>query len=75
MPAVTSTTGSSAALIEGQTLYRWASLGVGQKSAADIVVDIKKNPHAVARWLTPNLVIMIDEWVHSSCAPLCPTVR
>jgi len=58
---VTATTGTAAALIEGQTIHRWGGIGTGDKDVNSIVDNINKyRPDARTRWREVH-VLVIDE--------------
>jgi len=58
--SVTSTTGSSALLIEGTTLHSFLGIGIGNTCAEDLVKDISAQQWLVNRWVNTECLI-IDE--------------
>lgn len=58
--AITSTTGISAKLLNGVTLYSYLGIGLGIKSFPLLLQDVKTNKRALSRWRHLN-VLIIDE--------------
>ena len=58
--SVTSTTGSSASLLNGVTLHSWAGIGLGNKMVDYYVEDIMRNQTKKKNWLRTKILI-IDE--------------
>ena len=58
--AITSTTGTSAILIDGVTLHSYLGIGLGNASAESLILMIKKNSQAYKRWRDLDILI-IDE--------------
>lgn len=58
--AVTSMTGVSALLIEGNTLHSWAGIGLGTKTVIELVKKIKGSNALRNRWKNVK-VLVIDE--------------
>jgi len=58
--AITSTTGVSAVVIGGTTLFSYLSIGLGTGSVDDLVAKISKSSKAKQRWLSLD-VLVIDE--------------
>ncbi|ANB13261.1 Rrm3p [Sugiyamaella lignohabitans] len=58
--AVTATTGLAAINVGGQTLHRWAGIGLGKDPVDDLVKRIKKNKKSVSQWQNAA-VLIIDE--------------
>ena len=58
--AITALTGVAASLIGGQTLHKWAGLGLMNKSIETLVAMIKHNATTLERW-TKIEVLVIDE--------------
>ena len=58
--AVTSTTGTSALLINGTTLHSFAGIGLGKESVDELFTKISKNFFVKRRWLRTKILI-IDE--------------
>ena len=58
--AITSTTGSSASLLNGITLHSWAGIGLGKKLVDYYYEEITKNPTKKKNWVKAN-VLIIDE--------------
>lgn len=57
---VTASTGLAACNINGQTIHKFLSIGLGKGSPIDLVNRIKKNPLSKKRW-TSLRVLLIDE--------------
>lgn len=57
---VTSTTGTSAILIDGSTLHSFLGIGLGQSSIDSLFFKIKKNSRVYKKWRELDLLI-IDE--------------
>jgi len=65
--AVTSTTGTSAILLnDGTTIHSWAGIGLGQKSAYILLKNIKSKKFYRDRWKTVD-VLIIDEISMMTC--------
>jgi ATP-dependent DNA helicase PIF1 len=61
--AVTAMTGAAAVLVNGQTLHRWAGIGLGAGSAENLAKALltdRKKYQALERWRTTQ-VLIIDE--------------
>ena len=58
--AITSTTGTSALLLNGTTLHSFLGIRTGSGSIENMVVDIQKKPHMVKKWRRVECLI-IDE--------------
>lgn len=58
--AVTALTGLAAVNIGGQTVYRFAGIGIGKGSVEDMVTRIRKNETLLLRWRHCR-VLVIDE--------------
>lgn len=58
--AITSTTGSSASLLNGITLHSWGGIGLGKKLVDYYYEEITKNPTKKKNWVKAN-VLIIDE--------------
>jgi hypothetical protein len=58
--AVTSTTGTSAILIDGVTLYSYLGIGLGTSDVSSLFLMIKKRRDILKRWRDLNILI-IDE--------------
>lgn len=58
--AITSTTGTSALLIEGSTLHSYLGIGLGQASVEDLVAHIRGSSFRLNRWLKLQTLV-IDE--------------
>jgi ATP-dependent DNA helicase PIF1 len=58
--AITSTTGTSALLISGNTIHSFAGIGFGTDSVEKLISKIKSNFFLKRKWLTVRLLI-IDE--------------
>lgn len=58
--AITSTTGTSALLISGNTIHSFAGIGFGTDSVEKLITKIKSNFFLKRKWLTVRLLI-IDE--------------
>lgn len=58
--SLTSTTGVSAYAIGGQTIHRWASIGIADKPAEVLVQKLKKKPENLKRW-KDAVILIIDE--------------
>jgi len=58
--AITSTTGSSASLLNGITLHSWAGIGLGNKMVDHYIEDINRNQTKKKNWIKVK-VLIIDE--------------
>ena len=58
--AVTSTTGTSAILINGVTLHSYLGIGLGNSDAGSLYLMIQKRPNILRRWKDLDILI-IDE--------------
>ena len=58
--AVTSTTGTSAVLIDGVTLYSYLGIGLGNSDVSSLYLQIKKRPAILKRWNELEMLV-IDE--------------
>lgn len=58
--AVTASTGLAAVNIGGQTLHRFAGIGIGKGSAEELMKRVAKNENNVRRWRVAK-VLIIDE--------------
>lgn len=57
---VTALTGIAAVNIKGVTLHRWAGIGLGTGTPADLLKKVRRKPKAKSNWLNSSLLI-IDE--------------
>lgn len=57
---ITAMTGAAAYIINGKTLHSWGSLGIGDKSAAELASKILKSYPKKMKWLKCNIIV-IDE--------------
>jgi ATP-dependent DNA helicase PIF1 len=57
---ITSTTGTSALLLNGTTLHSFLGIRTGRESIESMVVDIQKKPHVSKKWRTVECLV-IDE--------------
>lgn len=64
--AVTASTGIAACNIGGVTLHSFAGIGLGDRSAPELVTKIKSNRKSAGRWLRTK-VLIVDE---SKCCVL-----
>jgi ATP-dependent DNA helicase PIF1 len=58
--AMTSTTGTSAILINGATIHSYLGIGLGTGTAQDIIAFLYKRPHLRKRWQNLD-VLIVDE--------------
>lgn len=58
--AVTSLTGISSILIDGQTLHSWAGIGLGTRTTVELIKKIKGSKPLNSRW-NGTQVLVIDE--------------
>lgn len=58
--AVTSSTGTSALLMNGTTLHSYTGIGLGKSSAESLIENIRKKGHISKRWRNLQ-VLIIDE--------------
>jgi len=58
--AVTSTTGTSAVLIDGVTLFSYLGIGLGNSDVSSLYLQIKKRPAILKRWNELEMLV-IDE--------------
>lgn len=58
--AVTAPSGLAASILQGQTLYSWAGIGVNKGEPLQMIKRIRQNPKSLRRWETTDILI-IDE--------------
>ncbi|KAI6023920.1 PIF1-like helicase-domain-containing protein [Pisolithus microcarpus] len=67
--AITASTGIAACNIGGVTIHSFAGIGIGEGTAEDLSVKVRKNRKATARWIRTR-VLIIDEGMQFPCLPV-----
>src|SRR5690606_9776806 len=57
---ITALTGIAAVNIRGVTLHRWAGIGLGEGTPAELLKKVSRKPKAKANWMNTSLLI-VDE--------------